>query len=176
MGFLKRIAPFLIVLLAALLISTAALAVTYPPFTGPVVDSANMLSTGAERALTTLLRDYLNTTTNAVVVATVPSLDGVDIDTYSFGLFNAWGIGQAGKDNGVLLLVARDDRRFRIEVGYGLQKILTNERAGYILQNVTTPAFKKGDFDGGTIGTVKAIIHTISPNYPLDAFGFPANP
>ncbi|HAW69577.1 MAG TPA: methanol dehydrogenase, partial [Firmicutes bacterium] len=104
-----------------------------------------MLSYGAKESLTNLLEAYEQATTNQIVVATIPSLENEEIEQFSIRLADAWQIGQAGKDNGAILLIARDDRRMRIEIGYGLEGVINDARAGDILRDVLIPAFQRGD-------------------------------
>jgi uncharacterized protein len=104
-------------------------------------------------------------------VLTIPSLEGQTVEEVANEVFKAWGLGQAERDNGVLLLVARDDRELRIEVGYGLEGDLTDAEAGRIIRNVIVPAFREGDFDGGVTAGTTAILGTIEGTYtpPEDA-------
>ncbi|RWQ31053.1 MAG: hypothetical protein EOS20_30655, partial [Mesorhizobium sp.] len=102
-----------------------ALAAELPILTGRVVDNAGIIDAATEAALTRKLADFEAKGSDQIVVATVPSLDGEEIEPYANRLFRAWKLGQAGEDNGVLLLVANNDRKMRIEVGYGLEGTLT---------------------------------------------------
>ena len=120
----------------ALLAATAsgAHALEVPPLTGRVVDRADVLSPATEAALTARLAAHEDSTSNQVVVLTVPSLDGEVLEPYATRVFRTWGLGQAAADNGVLLLVAVDDRQLRIEVGYGLEGDLTDALSGQIIR------------------------------------------
>ncbi len=129
-----------------------------PALTGRVVDQADLLSVGMEAQLADLLAAYESTTTHQVVVLTIPSLDGEAIETYATRVFRAWALGREDADNGVLLLVARDDRELRIEVGYGLEPSLSDAEAGRIIRNVIVPLFREGDFEGGIYSGVTAIM------------------
>jgi uncharacterized protein len=144
-----------------------------PPLTGRVVDRAEVLSPATEGQLTALLEAHEQATTNQVVVLTIPSLEGSTVEEVANAVFNAWGLGQAGRDNGVLLLVAHDDRELRIEVGYGLEGALTDAEAGRIIRHVIVPRFREGDFDGGVMAGVTAILGTIEGTYeaPEDTEG-----
>lgn len=159
----------LLLALAALLLPAAASAQDYPPRpAGPVYDGADMLSPATEAALDARLRDYNRETGRAVVVATVPTLNGQPIEPYATGLFAEWGIGGAQRDQGLLLLIAREDRKLRIEVGYGLHPYFGGIMAGRVINDVITPRFKAGDFDGGVNAGVDAIIEHLNRS-PEDA-------
>ncbi len=159
---------FLIVL-AATLTSVAVQAQDYPNRpTGPIYDGADMLSTETEAALDARLRDYNRETGRAIIVATVPDLGGSPIEPYATGLFAEWGIGGAERDQGLLLLISRDDRRMRIEIGYGLHPYFGGIMAGRVINDIITPRFKAGDFDGGVTEGVDAILTHLARS-PADA-------
>ncbi len=121
----------------------------FPKLTGRVVDGANLLDPAAEQALDAKLAALEKGTGRQLVVATIPDLQGRDISDYGYRLGRAWGIGAKGKNDGALLLVAPNDRRVRIEVGYGLEGMLTDATSALIIANAITPRFKAGDFPGG---------------------------
>ncbi|GAA5060360.1 hypothetical protein GCM10023208_28620 [Erythrobacter westpacificensis] len=135
---------------------------------GPVLDSANMLSDATEASLNQRLTQYNQETGRAIVVATVPSLDGAEIEPYATELFAEWGIGGAERDMGLLLLIARDDREMRIEVGYGLHPYFGGIMAGRVIRDVITPQFKAGNFDAGVTQGIDAILQHLA-NSPEDA-------
>ena len=129
-----------------------------PILTGRVVDQAGILSPAVKAELETALAAHENNTTNQVVVVTLESLNGANIEEYSLELGRRWGIGQKGKDNGALLVVAPNDKQIRIEVGYGLEGILTDALSSNIINYYIIPEFKKGDIQNGIkIGTQKII-------------------
>lgn len=129
-----------------------------PALTGRVVDQAGILSPAVKAELETALAAHENNTTNQVVVVTLESLNGANIEEYSLELGRRWGIGQKGKDNGALLVVAPNDKQIRIEVGYGLEGILTDALSSNIINYYIIPEFKKGDIENGIkIGTQKII-------------------
>lgn len=129
-----------------------------PALTGRVVDQAGILSPAVKAELETALATHENNTTNQVVVVTLESLNGANIEEYSLELGRRWGIGQKGKDNGVLLVVAPNDKQIRIEVGYGLEGILTDALSSNIINYYIIPEFKKGDIENGIkIGAQKII-------------------
>ena len=129
-----------------------------PALTGRVVDQAGILSPAVKAELETALAAHENNTTNQVVVVTLESLNGANIEEYSLELGRRWGIGQKGKDNGVLLVVTPNDKQIRIEVGYGLEGILTDALSSNIINYYIIPEFKKGNIQNGIkIGTQKII-------------------
>ncbi|MEC9345999.1 MAG: TPM domain-containing protein [Pseudomonadota bacterium] len=156
-----RSAPVALVLLLAAFVAVAAQALDFPRLTGRVVDGADILSTGTERDLTAALAAHETETSNQVVVVTLPSLQGTDIADFGYRLGREWGIGQKGRDNGVLLIVAPVERKVRIEVGYGLEGALTDATAKMIIERQIIPAFKGGDFDGGVRAGTQAILQAI---------------
>lgn len=152
-------------LVAALLVLTsqAALAQNFPKLSGRVVDEANLLDPAQEAALTAKLEGLENRTKRQLVVATLNSLEGYEISDYGYRLGRHWAIGQDGKgesekDNGVLLIVAPNERKMRIEVGYGLEPVLTDGLSSSIIRNDITPRFKEGDFPGGINAGVDRIV------------------
>ncbi|MBN9071624.1 MAG: YgcG family protein [Rhizobiales bacterium] len=152
------------VVLLAVLASPIGFAAELPPLTGRVVDNAGMIDAATEAAIVAKLEAYEKKTSIQIVVATIPSLGGEAIEPYANRLFRAWKLGQAGDDNGVLLLVAKDDRKMRIEVGYGLEGTLTDLHSKLIIENRMVPAFRAGDFAGGISGAVDDIITVLDGN------------
>lgn len=136
-----------------------AYAVTYPPAPpGPVFDQAGILQPAQETALDAKLREYNARTGRSIVVATVNSLEGETIEMYSVRLFENWGIGGKESDQGLLLLVAPNERKVRIEVGYGLHQYVTDALSGRIIRGEIAPRFQEGDMAGGIIAGVDALI------------------
>ena len=144
-----------------LLVAAQAAGTDVPYLTGRVNDNAEILSEATRQALTERLKAHEEKTTNQVVVLTVPSLEGESIEGYAETVFKAWKLGQKGKDNGILVVVAPNDRRMRIEVGYGLEGTLPDVVAGRIIRNVMTPRFKTGDYNGGVEAGVNAVLATL---------------
>jgi uncharacterized protein len=140
----------------------AALAASLPPLTGRIVDQANIISAATRSAIEAKLADLENKSGIQLVVATVPSLEGEEIEPYANKLFRAWKLGEKTKNNGVLLLVAPKERRVRIEVGYGLEKTLTDALTKIIITNAIAPRFKAGDFSGGVSRGVDDIITVLT--------------
>src|SRR5690606_38965913 len=122
-------------LFLALLLPLHALAADFPSLTGRVVDNAGIIDAASEVLLAQKLADFEKKGSDQIVVATIPSLGGQDIESYANGLFRFWKLGQAGENNGVLLLVASNDRKMRIEVGYGLEGTLTDLHTRLIIEN-----------------------------------------
>jgi uncharacterized protein len=135
---------------------------------GPIFDQADMLPADQEAALDQRLRDFDARTGNAVIVATVDNLQGDTVEDYAQKLYAAWGIGGAERDTGVLLLVAKQERKMRIEVGYGLTPYITDILSGRIIRDQITPRFKQGDFPGGITAGVDALLTQLSKS-PEDA-------
>ena len=139
-----------------------ALAQTFPPLTGRVVDAANLLKPEERAALEAKLKAHEDKTTDQVVVATVRSLEGLEIEDYANRLFRHWQLGQKDKDNGALLLVAPQERKVRIEVGYGLEGALTDALSKVIITTAIAPQFQKGNFAGGIDAGVDAILSILT--------------
>jgi uncharacterized protein len=149
-------------LLFALLLALPALALTFPALTGRVVDDAGILDAGTRAALTQKLADFEAKTSDQLVVVTLKSLQGTPIEDYGVQLSRHWQIGQKEKNNGVLLIVAPNDRKVRIEVGYGLEGALTDAVSKLIIENAILPRFRAGDFAGGIVRGVDDIISVLS--------------
>ena len=132
-----------------------------PTATGYVVDQAEILSPETEQALTGLIEALDQSDSTQFAVLTIPSLKGNNLEAYALKVAETWGVGQKGKDNGALLLIAQKERKVRIEVGYGLEGRLTDLLAGRIIRNEITPRFKQGDFDGGVRAGVEAMIEAV---------------
>ncbi|HKI03628.1 MAG TPA: TPM domain-containing protein [Thermoanaerobaculia bacterium] len=151
--------PLLLALL--LLLPLRADAAEVPALQGRVNDYANLLSPGQKQNIESQLAQFEQQTGHQVAVLTIATLDGEDIADYGNRVARAWALGQTGKDDGALLLVAQQDRKMRIEVGYGLEGVLTDLQTGIIQNEVIIPYFKRGDFGGGIEAGVNAILSTI---------------
>jgi uncharacterized protein len=150
-------------------VAAPAAALDLPPRPqGPIYDEADLLPPAEQAALDQRLREFDKQTGNAVIIATVNSLQGDSIDDYAVKLYANWGIGGAQRDTGVLLLVAPNERKVRIEVGYGLTPYITDILSGRIIRNDITPHFKAGDMSGGIEAGVNAILDQLSKS-PADA-------
>jgi uncharacterized protein len=160
----------LVLAIAALALAFAAApalaAPSFPQLTGRVVDDAHVLSPQTAADLDAKLADLETKTGRQVVVVTLPSLQGYDIQDYGYQLGRAWGIGQKGQNNGVLFIVAPSEHKVRIEVGYGLEPILTDALSSVILQEQVLPKFRSGDVSGGVVAGTDAIIKQLSLDEP----------
>jgi uncharacterized protein len=146
----------------ALWLATVAVALTFPPLTGRIVDQANIIPQDTRNALEPKLVELEQKSGIQLVVATVSSLEGQEIEPYANQLFRFWKLGEKNKNNGVLLLVAPKERRVRIEVGYGLEGTLTDALSAVIIANAITPRFKTGDYGGGITRGVDDIITVLT--------------
>lgn len=152
----------LIVPLLALIFALPAHAQQFPALSGRVVDAANILSAETEADLTAQLEALETQSQRQLVVATIPDLEGNDVADYGYRLGRAWGIGDKDRNDGVILLIAPNERRMRIEVGYGLEPVLTDALSAEIIRNEITPRFRDGDFDGGVTAGVEAIARQLT--------------
>lgn len=157
------VALWLLLCIAAIIPSVQAQ--SFPPLTGRVVDQAQLLDQSQNASLSAKLAAHEAQTSNQIVVATIPDLDGYAIADYANRLGREWQIGTAENDNGVLLVVAPNERKVRIEVGYGLEGALTDALSSIIIQREILPAFRSNDYPGGISNGVKAIIQAIAGEY-----------
>ncbi len=148
----------LLLIIILLFLPVQVPALEAPPLTGRVNDLARMLSLESLQQMEQKLSAFERETSNQVVVLTVPSLQGDDIDQFSIRVADAWKIGQKGRDNGVLLVIAQAERKVRIEVGLGLQGVLPDITAGRIIREVMRPHLKSGNYDQGIAAGVDSII------------------
>lgn len=152
------VAGTMLLLLLCLLVAAPAVAQQFPKLTGRVVDEAHLLSPADVQELDSKLAALEQRSSRQLVVATVPSLQGYEIEDYGYRLGRAWGIGQKEADNGAILLVAPSERKVRVEVGYGLEPILTDAFANRVIDDVIVPRFKAGDMPGGIKAGTDALI------------------
>src|SRR6266581_3032674 len=145
-------------LCAAALWAIAVLAADVPFLTGRVVDNAEILKPATREALNRTLKAHEDATGNQIAVLTVKTINGESVEEFATKVFENWKLGKKGKDNGVLVVVVPQDRKMRIEVGYGLEGTLTDVASSRIIRNLMTPKFKAGDYDGGVQAGVDAII------------------
>lgn len=155
---------FLIFMLLVSLLSPA-FALEVPPLQGHVNDYAGILSPETVRSLETELADFERSDSTQIVVLTIPTLAGENLEEYSIKVAEKWKIGQKKIDNGAILLVSKGDRKVRIEVGRGLEGKLTDLVSGRIIRGEIVPRFKAGDFDGGVIAGVSAIMAVVKGEY-----------
>ena len=157
----KWMAAVLVVLLSMIFIPVTLFSLEPPPLKGRVNDYAEMLSVSATRALSISLKELEQSDSTQIVVLTIPSLEGEALEAYSLRVVEQWKIGQKGYDNGALLLIAKKERKIRIEVGYGLEGTLTDIKAGQIIRNVIVPHFRAGDIDRGVLEGVQAMVQVV---------------
>jgi uncharacterized protein len=153
---MRRLAALFALLMA--LVSTAAWAQLPARPDGPIADYANVIEPGDESALDAKLRAYNQSTGRAIILATVPSLDGEEIEPYAQRLAESWNIGGGESENGVLLLVAPAERKLRIHTARGVQERMTDIMSGRIIRDTIVPQFKAGNMSGGIVAGVDAII------------------
>jgi len=169
-----------LLLLVFCLFPTVVFAYTSPGNpTGHINDFANVLSSEGKQKIEQTLSTYEQQSGNQLAVAIIPELKDETIETYAEKLYQEWGIGQKGKDNGALFLVSIKDREMRIEVGYGLEGDLTDIESKKILDNVVPSYFRANDYDGGVRAGAEAMISAIggelnvAPAKKSDSSGFP---
>jgi len=133
----------------------------FPPLSGRVVDETGTLTPATQERLTALLAEEEQKTGDQLVVAVVKSLQGDTIEDYSYQLGRFWGIGQKGKNNGAILLVAPNEHKVRIEVGYGLEGTLTDAQSRVIIERAILPAFRRGDVNAGVLAGTAAILDVL---------------
>lgn len=165
----RRAASLFVFFSLTLVLAALACALEVPGLKGRVNDYANLISPATEASLESVLKTLESSDSTQIVVLTIESLKGDSLEEFSLRVVEDWKIGQQGLDNGVLLLVARDDRKIRIEVGYGLEGKLTDMTAGRIIRNVIGPKFKQGDFNQGIIDGVGAIVATVRGEFTAPA-------
>jgi uncharacterized protein len=160
--FMKSISAFLF---ALFLFPASAFALDVPPLRGHVNDYANILSPGAAQELETRLADFERSDSTQIVVLTIPTLAGENLEEYAIKVAESWKVGMKGLDNGAILLIAKQERKIRIEVGRGLEGKLTDLVSGRIIRGDIAPRFKAGDIDGGVIAGVAAIMAVVKGEY-----------
>jgi uncharacterized protein len=150
------------------LVHSAYAAAEIPALKGYINDYANMMSPSIRSKLTNELRDFERTDSTQIVILTISSLAGQPIEDFSIKVAEAWKIGQKGKDSGIILIVASQERKMRLEVGRGLEGKLTDLTAGRIIDLVIKPRFKRGDFNGGFVAGVAAVIDATKGEFKAD--------
>ena len=153
------------VIVMVILLPHLAFALEVPQLRGRVNDYANMLSPGASQRLEQALADFERSDSTQIVVLTINSLEGESLEEYSIKVAEAWRIGQAKLDNGAILLIAKQERKIRIEVGRGLEGVLTDLVSGRIIRGDISPFFKKNDYDTGITAGVSSIMQVVRGEY-----------
>ena len=153
-----RVLAVTLTLALVLLLPILALAApAFPPLTGRVVDNAHLLSPAARQKLTDELAALEQKTGHQLVVATVPDLQGYEIEDYGYQLLRTWAIGRKGQNDGAILIVAPGQKKVRVEVGYGLEPVLTDALSRLIIERTIIPAFKTGNYEQGVVDGTEAI-------------------
>jgi len=147
--------------------------VSYPAASGYVVDQSGIIDSEAQSRLEAWILELKQKTSAEVAVVTVDSTEPLPIEEYAVNLFQRFGIGQKGKDNGVLLLVAYKDRDMRIEVGYGLEGAITDAQSSQIINAIMAPEFKEGHFSDGIEKGTAAIVTLVAKEYNVTLTGVP---
>ena len=161
---LRRIVPFVI---CHLFFVISVSAQSFPKPAGRISDFANVIDAATRAALDQRIDQLEQKTSSEIAVATVTSLDGMEVEEYANKLFKAWGVGQAKQDNGVLVLVAPNERAMRIEVGYGLEGVLPDGLAGQVIREDFLPRFRDNDYSGGIRNGVNRVIDIVEKHQVL---------
>jgi len=158
-----------IILISIILVFAASVlsSLDVPKLNSAVNDYANIINSNDEEKLEALLRDVEAKTSSQVALLTISSLQGENLEDYSMRVVQAWKLGQKEFDNGVLLLVAFNEKKIRIEVGYGLESVITDAKSGFIIRNYIVPGFKKGDFAGGITNGLLAISGLVTQEFEI---------
>ena len=151
-----------------LLVGASAALAAVPKPSGYVTDEAGLLTPQQIASLSQTLADYEQRTSNQLVILTVKSLEGRDIESYSIAVAEAWKPGQKGRDNGAILVIAPNERKVRIEVGYGLEGALTDAKSAQIIRNILAPHFRTGDYYGGMVEAVSAMEAVIGGEFTAE--------
>ncbi|MBV5341234.1 MAG: TPM domain-containing protein [Deltaproteobacteria bacterium] len=153
------------IILLLILLPHQAFSLEVPQLRGHVNDYANMLSPAAAERLEQALVAFENSDSTQIVVLTVNSLEGENLEEFSIKIAEAWRVGQAKLDNGAILLIAKQEHKIRIEVGRGLEGVLTDLTSGRIIRGDISPYFKRGDYDAGITAGVSAIMQVVKGEY-----------
>ncbi len=167
-GCINKVFNIILLIFILSIVSGTAYALDVPKLQGYVNDYADMISPSAEAELENELKAFEQTDSTQIAILTIPSLEGEVLEDFSIKVAEAWKIGQKVKDNGVIFLVAKQERKIRIEVGRGLEGRLTDLMAGRIIDLVIKPRFKRGDFDGGFIAGISALIDATRGEFKAD--------
>jgi len=154
--------------IAAVFFPVAAFALAVPKLQGPVVDLADLINAQQEAQISASLHRFRSETTHQLQVLTIPSLKGDSIELFSGEVFKSWKLGDAKKDNGVLLLVSKDDRKWRIEVGNGIEGELTDVQAARLGRELMAPAFRRGEYGVGIAAALSGVAEALGGNLQFD--------
>ena len=163
---MKKI-KFLSIILLVFVFASSGFALSVPKLTNPIVDNASLISDGVELNLNQQLMDLSDSTGAQLAILTIPTLEGEVLESYSMKVVEDWKLGSAEKDTGVLLLIALEERSIRIEVGYGLEGVLTDTRCGLIIRNVIAPEFRNGNYQAGIVNAINNIVGLVKNDESL---------
>ena len=152
-----KINRFFVAILLSFFLVNSIFGLSVPSLTSPIVDNANLISDGVEQNINNQLEELSNSTGIQLAVLTIPTLEGEVLESYSMKVAETWKLGSAEKDTGVLLLIALEERSIRIEVGYGLEGVLTDTKCGLIIRNIIAPEFRNGNYQAGIVNAVNNI-------------------
>jgi uncharacterized protein len=150
----------------ALLFARAACALEVPPLAGRVNDNAALLSADERQQLEAKLAAYEQKSGQQFAVLTIPTLAGESLEDFSFHVVEKWQLGKKGRDDGLLLLVVKNERKARVETGYGLEGSITDAVSARVIRNVLAPAFRSGDYARGIDGALEALMRVASGEAP----------
>ena len=162
-----KINKYFVSILLSLFFASSIFALSVPNLTSPIVDNANLISDGVEQNINNQLEDLSDSTGIQLAVLTIPTLEGEVLESYSMKVAETWKLGSAEKDTGVLLLIALEERSIRIEVGYGLEGVLTDTKCGLIIRNVIAPEFRNGNYQAGIVNAVNNMVGLVKGDESL---------
>ena len=162
-----KINKFFVSILFFLFLANPIFALSVPSLTSPIVDNANLISDGVEQNINNQLEELSNSTGIQLAVLTIPTLEGEVLESYSMKVAETWKLGSAEKDTGALLLIALEERSIRIEVGYGLEGVLTDTKCGLIIRNVIAPEFRNGNYQAGIVNAINNIVGLVKNDESL---------
>lgn len=162
-----KINKYFVSILLSLFFASSIFALSVPNLTSPIVDNANLISDGVEQNINNQLQELSNSTGIQLAVLTIPTLEDEVLESYSMKVAETWKLGSAEKDTGVLLLIALEERSIRIEVGYGLEGVLTDTKCGLIIRNVIAPEFRNGNYQAGIVNAVNNMVGLVKGDESL---------
>ena len=162
-----KINKYFVSILLSLFFVSSIFALSVPSLTSPIVDNANLISDGVEQNINNQLQELSNSTGIQLAVLTIPTLEDEVLESYSMKVAETWKLGSAEKDTGVLLLIALEERSIRIEVGYGLEGVLTDTKCGLIIRNVIAPEFRNGNYQAGIVNAVNNMVGLVKGDESL---------
>ena len=162
-----KINKYFVSILLSCFLATSVFSLSVPSLTAPIVDNANLISDGVEQNINNQLQELSNSTGIQLAVLTIPTLEDEVLESYSMKVAETWKLGSAEKDTGVLLLIALEERSIRIEVGYGLEGVLTDTKCGLIIRNVIAPEFRNGNYQAGIVNAVNNMVGLVKGDESL---------